>query len=147
MKKIKWNWGTGIALAYTVFVGVLVFAVVKSTTFDHSLVVEDYYAKDIAYQEHYDKLANSLALEKDLEVRLERPNLILDFPGNLGEIRGEILFFSPSHSHLDFRVPIQTDEQFRQTIPVGEIRPGLWWVKIEWQARGTEYYQEKRIYF
>lgn len=147
MSGIKWHWGTGIALTYTVFVGVLVFFVIKSTTFDNSLVVEDYYAKDIAYQEHYDKLANSLSLEKDLKVELKRPNLQLRFPEDLGAISGEILFFSPSHSHLDFTVPISPDADFVQTIPVGDIRPGLWWVKVEWQAGGVEYYQEKRIFF
>lgn len=147
MRKIKWHWGTGIAVTYTVFVGVLVFAVIKSTTFDNSLVVEDYYAKDIAYQQHYDKLANSLALDQDLNIQLERPNLELQFPTDLGKVTGEVYFFSPSKSQLDFKVPIQINADGWQSIPTQQVQPGLWLVKVEWQAGGKPYYQEKRIFF
>lgn len=147
MGKIKWHWGTGIALAYTVFVGVFVFLVIKSTTFDNSLVVDDYYAKDITYQEHYDRLANSMALEQDLSMKLTQPNLHLSFPENLGPVKGNILFFSPSKSHLDFNLEVDLDDAFQQSISVNELHDGIWWVKVEWEAGGKGYYQEKQFYF
>jgi hypothetical protein len=44
---MKFNWGTGIAIFYIIFVVSLVFQVFKSRQYDHSLVVDNYYEEDI----------------------------------------------------------------------------------------------------
>ena len=70
---MKINWGTGIAIFFSVFVLSLVYQVYRSTQYDHSLVSDQYYADDLRYQEHYDKLANAQSLEKDLQIRQPKP--------------------------------------------------------------------------
>lgn len=59
---MKLSWGTGIAIFYSVFVIVLVFVVVKSTSIDNALVTDDYYKKDLEYQTQIDKQVNSQGL-------------------------------------------------------------------------------------
>lgn len=144
---MKWNWGYGIALAYTLFVAGMVGMVIKSTSYDHSLVADDYYAKDIAYQQQYDKMANSLALEDDLDIRLEKDGMIaLEFPDNLGEIRGQIHFFCPSDSKLDFLLPVRTRADRTQRVPADKLKKGLWRVKVSWEASGTAFYKEETLF-
>ena len=144
---MKFNWGTGIAIFYGLFVAALVFQVIRSTYYDHSLVSDQYYADDLAYQTHYDKLKNTQQLKRDLEIlEMDSEGLVaLQFPETLGPIKGEITLFCPSDSKLDLHLPIQTSADFRQMIPVRGLKPGLWKLKVDWQAGGTGFYQEKAL--
>lgn len=141
---MKLNWGTGIAIFYGIFVVVLVAIVIKTTTFDNSLVSDDYYADDLNYQQQYNKLANSRDLAEDLDINLQSAKELVElvFPPNLGKAAGEIVFFCPSDSKSDFTVAIQPGEDNRQTVPITGLKPGLWRVKVDWQAGGKAYYKE-----
>jgi len=142
---MKFNWGTGIAIFYVVFMLVMISAVVRSTYFNNSLVSEHYYADDLSYQQHYDKLTNSQALEKDLEIAQNKTQgqVELNFPGNLGNISGEIHFFCPSKSSLDFRIPVEINKENQQVVPIEKLKKeGLWRVKVDWEAGSKAYYKE-----
>lgn len=144
---MKINWGWGIAIFFSIFVISLVFQVWKSTTYDNSLVEKDYYAKDIAYQEHYDKLKNSLDLPKDLSITElpQKKAIRLQFPADLGKPSGTILFFNPAKSELDFKIDIETDSEQNQLIPTAELKTGLWKVKVDWQANGKAFFKEEVV--
>lgn len=144
---MKFNWGTGIALFYSVFVIVLVFAVIRSTGYDNSLVSDHYYADDINYQQHYDKVRNSQLLEKDLRIYNfpQKEVVALQFPENLGAVGGEIYFFCPSDSRQDFRIPVKLSENFQQEVATTDLKPGLWRVKVSWEAGDREFYKEEVI--
>ena len=146
---MKFNWGFGIALFYIVFVGALVYQVYKSTTYDHSLVEKNYYAKDVAYQEHYVKLVNARSLEQDLKINklVQKKEVSFIFPQDLGKPSGEIHFFCPSKSKLDFKVEINTDKNLKQFIATSDLEKGLWRVKVDWQADGKAFYKEEAIVF
>ena len=66
---MKINWGSGIAIFYSLFVITMVYAVVRSTQFDNSLVSDHYYADDLKYQERFDKLSNAQNLKEDLKIQ------------------------------------------------------------------------------
>jgi len=144
---MKFNWGMGIALFYSIFAAALFFQVYKSTQYDNSLVVEDYYAKDIAYQEQYDKLENTMALSQDIKFvkNRETAHMELHFPKETQRPTGEILFFNPAHAKLDFTVKIDADGENVQAIPLEKLRSGMWKVKVDWQANGKKFYSEKIV--
>ena len=50
------NWGTGLFIFFTFFVLTLAFVLYKSRQIDNALVFDDYYAEDIKYQQHFDKM-------------------------------------------------------------------------------------------
>lgn len=144
---MKWNWGYGIALFYLIFVGALVYQVWKSTQYDHALVSEQYYQDDLNYQQHYNKLVNTRNLQQDLLI-LEDDNrhlIKLHFPAELGQVSGEVRFFCPSASHHDFSVPVRTDDRGIQLVSTQDLRPGMWRIKVDWQAAGTPYYNEEIV--
>ncbi len=144
---MKFNWGTGIALFYGLFVVVLVAAVIKSTQYDNSLVSDHYYADDLAYQQHYVKLVNSKSLLEDVKIVRSEEAVRLTFPQEVGVIQGEIIFFCPSDSQQDFKLPIELDADKKQVVPIKQIKKGLWKVKVDWQADGKPYYKEETIIF
>ena len=146
---MKFNWGTGIAIFYGIFVVVLVIAVIRSTGIDNSLVTEDYYQKDLEYQTQIDKQVNARSLSTDLAIRYSDPDRAVrfSFPKDLGSIEGKILFFRPSNAALDFEADIQTDDNFEQIISTRELLPGLWKVKVDWSAGGRDFYKEETIIF
>lgn len=144
---MKFNWGYGIAIFYSVFVLALVYQVFKSTQYDHSLVSDQYYADDIAYQEHYDKLANAQALDQKIAVSQNdsKSAVEIQFPKSLSSIRGEIHFFCPSDSRQDFRVPVTPNADYKQVISTQGLKPGLWRLKIDWRASQKSFYKEEVI--
>ncbi len=141
---MKFHWGTGIALFYGTFVAVLLYFVIKSTSQDNSLVSEDYYAEDLKYQEHYEKLRNAASLKRDLEIQKNEGlgQVMFSFPEDLGKVEGEILFFCPSDSHADFKVPIR---EVKQVVSSREMKKGYWRIKVDWQAGGTRFFKEAAI--
>lgn len=142
---MKINWGTGIAIFYTIFAVSLVMVVIKSFDYDHSLVVEDYYQKDLDYQSHYDKLVNSQELVKDLEIQFikESSNVRFSFPTQLKGVKGEIRFMRPSNKKIDFATAIKLDAENQQELPAEKLAPGLWKLQVDWQVAGKSYYTEQ----
>jgi hypothetical protein len=144
---MKFNWGTGIDLVYSLFVLALVVTVIRSTQYDNSLVSDHYYADDLAYQRHYDKLVNSQRLADDLTIGQNsgKTAVELQFPAGAGRVNGQIHFFCPSDSRQDFRVSIRTNAELRQVVSTHGLKAGLWRVKVDWSAGGKGYYKEEVI--
>ncbi|MEZ5057994.1 MAG: FixH family protein [Saprospiraceae bacterium] len=145
---MKFNWGFGIAAFYTLFALTMVFFVIKSTTYDNSLVFEDYYAKDLNYQEHYDRVKNSQSLTQDLDIKLDPQASIVDFrfPEGMESIKGEIQFYNPVSQNRDFSVSIATTGDNQMIVPVKDLPNGRWKIKVNWESSGKTFYKEKEIY-
>lgn len=146
-KIMKFHWGTGIAIFYTIFAGSLIFQVIKSTQYDNSLVSDEYYKDDLAYQEHYNKLVNAKALSQDLKIHNKPQQELVElvFPAELSQIQGEIVFFCPSNSRLDFKVPIDLEKGKVQKVETNGLKKGLWRVKVDYQSSGKAYFKEEVI--
>lgn len=139
------NWGTGIFAFYSLFVVALLFQVWKSTQYDNSLVSKDYYAKDLTYQEHYEKLQNAKQLPRDVQVVNDEQGLHIIYPEGFQQISGEILFFSPIDSDKDFTVAVAPGPEGKQEVVLGAIRRGKWKVKIDWKGDGRAFFTEQSI--
>ena len=144
---MKIGWGTGIALFYSIFVISLLLQLKKSRQYDHSLVTDTYYAEDLAYQQQYDKKANSQSLANRLKLdHLEKGKYVrLQFPNGFEQIDGTIHFFRPSSSHEDFEVGIDVDQSNRQIVETMTLSEGLWRIKVDWQAGESAFYDEISI--
>jgi len=139
----KFNWGHGITIFYICFVSAVVTALVASFSVDHSLVVDDYYAKDLAYQSQYDKTKNSLE-SQNVKVDLDGVNqrLTINF-GDASNIKGMVEFYRPSDKSKDFQVELKDNET---TINTDDLLAGKWVLKIDWKENGKSYYKEEFIY-
>ncbi|MEM9547658.1 MAG: FixH family protein [Bacteroidota bacterium] len=139
----KFNWGHGIFIFYVCFVTAVVTALVASFGVDHSLVVEDYYAQDLAYQSQYDKVKNNLE-SQNIEVDLDEVHQRLTININHeGSIQGAIEFYRPSDKSKDFNVKLKDQVT---TISTKDLLTGKWVLKIDWKEGNKSFYKEELIY-
>jgi hypothetical protein len=141
MKKI--SWGTGIVIAIAIFVVIVLAQTIYLMNQKVDLVEEDYYKKGIEYQKNIDVQKKSSELSEPVKFEFNGKYLTINFPKELSDdkISGEILFYRPSDSGLDIRIPLSTDS-LSQIVPVSNLKKGFWRVKLNWQFDGQNYYDE-----
>ena len=83
MKKIKWNWGTGILLSIIIFMAILIGLVYVFMNQDVDLVTKDYYSKELKYQDRINKINNTSELGKDVGILLQNNFVKLTFPDSV----------------------------------------------------------------
>ena len=149
MTGITFNWGTGIFLFYTVFASVLFYAVYESTKHDNSLVVENYYDYDLAYQQQYDRLENTALLEEPFKMNWSSSDkqLTLQFPAVFenAKVEGDISFYRPNNKSLDWNLPIAINEANEMPVDLSKLPAGRWKAQVKWEANGTPYFAERTI--
>lgn len=147
---MKWNWGTGLFIFFTLFVATLVFVLVQSRKVENSLVYDQYYEEDLHYQEMYDKKTNTARLEQKVAMTLEaeKKQLALQFPMEGGQaVKGEVLLYNPVSKKSDVSFDIKTDTAGFFHIPLKDIANGRWKVKIDWQRGTIPFYQEEELIY
>ena len=145
---MKFNWGTGIALFYLLFMSTMIYFVYQSTQHDRNLVVDNYYEKDLQYQSHLDKLNNAKNLKIDLKVvqNYEEKYIRFSFPTDFSEVEGEILFYRPSDQSKDFTTKIQLNENNELVVPTSEMLAGGWQVKVDWTGDKIPFFKKVNIH-
>ncbi len=138
----NFNWGHGIALFYIVFVGVLLTALISSFGVDHSLVVEDYYAKDLNYQKQYEKMQNANANHNALiKNNLSEKTISVEFlEGTPSSASAQ--FYRPSDASKDFSIAF---DKSINIISTETMVKGKWVIKLEWNENGKKFYLEQDI--
>ena len=142
---MKFNWGTGIAVFYILFMVVLVSVVIKTKSYDHSLVMNNYYEEDLKYQQQYDKLANTQAMDTPVLINQQPDKVTIQFPKEMEDVNGEVWMFRPSNAKQDFRLPIQVSGENVMEIPTGSMSQGRWKIKVDWQSSSKKFYKEETI--
>lgn len=140
------NWGHKIIVVYAVFVAGMIFLVIKSSQQNKDLVTEDYYAKELVYQQKIDQSKRVDALTAPVAVQVINQELTILFPKDFAatEITGDAVLYCPADERKDkYQAFTLTDEQL--SIPLPESYKGLFYVKLNWKADGVTYYYEKKI--
>ena len=142
------HWGHSIALFYTCFVCALVVVVVQSRTFDNSLVTEDYYARDLNYQQEFERRSNSASLGAGPQVKcIPAAACRLQLPSTLSRYAsGNVLLYRPSTKLHDRQLPLTLDGSGGMDLPLDGLPAGYYRVIVEWSAAGTDYYDELDLY-
>ncbi|MBX2814504.1 MAG: FixH family protein [Saprospiraceae bacterium] len=145
---MKLNWGTGIAIFYSLFVLAMISAVVKSCHNETHLVQENYYAKDLAYEGFRMARANARALSDPIMVdQMGREALQVQFPKNMQNVKGEVHLFRPANKYQDKIVPIVLDDGNQMRVPLdeGTRSSGKWVLKVTWENDAVPYYHEEIV--
>jgi hypothetical protein len=145
---MKLHWGNYIAIFYICFMGAMIFMVIKSTQNKMDLVQENYYQKDLDYENFRSKRQNSTVLTNQVSVHYSTASksIELSFPEEMKTLTGKLTLFRPSNKQLDKTFILKLDQQSKMSIPVdGDIPPGLWKIQLDWEAQGDNYYKEEAI--
>jgi hypothetical protein len=74
------NWGKGIVIALTLFIGFISFLVVKIMSQDVDLVSEDYYKQEIDYEARIQKEQNGLNNAAKIELIDQEAYVVVQLP-------------------------------------------------------------------
>lgn len=142
------NWGMGIILAIAVFMGISISAGIFMMKQDVNLVSDDYYDKEIKYQQQIERIERTNKLEKENIISYKGSVVTIELPMKFSSknVEGEILFYRPSDATSDLKIPLSIDSTGVQIIPVSALEKGLWTIKVDWLVLGKEYFNEKRIF-
>jgi len=143
----KFNWGFWIIVSLILFaVGTFVLVFISMNT-KVELVTDDYYEKELKYQQHIDIVKTTNALEGKVEFEFAEKQLTVTFPAveKPEQYSGTIYFFRPSDKTKDFITEVNIDSKYSQKISTERLLPGLWHVKISWKAGAQEYYYEQPV--
>ncbi|MDO6436705.1 FixH family protein [Cyclobacterium sp. 1_MG-2023] len=138
------NWGNGILLLLLVFIGLMVTLVTICVKQDDiHLVTEDYYAEEIKYQEHIDRVSNTQAIEGKV-MQFDALSKTLQFKLPIGA-KGELHLFRPSDARMDKKIQVEIKDTESNVLNLNDLEPGYWKVKMTWEANGVAYFEEKKI--
>lgn len=146
---MKINWGTGIVIAFVLFISFIMFFVVKSLTdesLEHELVTDDYYKKELQFQEQLNAEQRTRDLGVDLLVSRTADGLDIVFPAEQSpeKINGKVFLYRPSNKQLDFEVAISLSDP-HLLIPKDRLLDGRWNLVASWNWKGEEYLVKKSI--
>lgn len=144
---IKFNWGTGIVLVILIFFGTIAIRIFISYQHEISLVDEDYYTKEISYQEHIDKEANTNKLSVKPIFSINDNELKLQFPAYFknSKLEGSIHFYRPSDKYLDHHFKLDLDDSLSQTMIISDLKKGGYELKLDWVSDSTAYFLKQEI--
>ena len=148
---MKFNWGTGIVIAFIGFISFIMYFVINMNTdkkLDHDLVTEDYYKQELKYQNDIDKEKNAKKLSANLKWQKTENGMLISFPENLesSNISGKVFLYRPSNKQLDFETTISLSNH-NLLIPDKRLLDGRWNIKIDWSYKGNNYlYKEEILY-
>ncbi len=144
---MKLNWGTGIVLAFVGFIGFILFFVIRMSLDDrsnHDLVTEDYYKKELVFQQEIDAMKRANSLPFPPRVEQTDKGMLIHFPENMSpeKIEGKVSLYRPSNKHLDFDFPISLSNT-HLLIPDNRLLDGRWDMDVRWTYEGETFLMRK----
>lgn len=138
------DWGKGILLTIIAFVGfILTLVIISVRQDDIHLVTENYYEKELKYQEHIDRETSAARLEREVLVfDVQGKAIVLDLPVGA---KGSLKLFRPSDERLDQELLLDILELGETRVSLDQLRAGYWKVQLTWTEDGQDFYQEKKI--
>jgi len=147
---MKINWGTGIVIAFALFMTFIlyfVFEVQSNSKYDNDLVVEEYYKHDSHFQEEMARIQNAHDLRQKPSIKYAEDGVRITFPATLEseEIKGNVLLYRPSNKKFDFNTQIALANS-TLVIPKSKLIKGRWDVNMEWHYKGKNYLSKEVVY-
>lgn len=147
---MKINWGTGIVIAFALFMTFIlyfVFKVQSDSKYDNELVVEEYYKHDIHFGDEMKRIQNAhdLVQKPIISVAVEGITIVFSDRFVPQNIKGKVSLYRPSNKKLDFEIPISLSNS-TLLIPKKSLLGGRWDINMEWQYKGRSYLTKETIY-
>lgn len=140
------NWGYGIILAFVGFGVFILTLVVKIYGKSIDLVSEDYYAKEIRYEEQIEKINNAASVDNKLiEIANKSEEIVIQFNHTNGSPSGFINFFRPSDKTKDLKIEIAIDSSGQQKFLKKLFTTGKYKIQIDFELNSKKYFVEKEI--
>ena len=147
---MKINWGTGIVIAFALFMTFILFFVFKvqsDSKYDNELVVEEYYKQELKLEDQMSREQNAKDMVEKVIISASEDGIAIVFPANYDstKIQGKVSLYRPSNQKLDFEVPISLSGP-HLLIPKSNLVGGRWDISLDWSYDGIDYLNKQTIY-
>jgi nitrogen fixation protein FixH len=147
---MKINWGTGIVIAFALFITFILYFVLSvqsNSKYDNELVVEEYYKHDAKFGDEMVRVQNATDLAQKPVITNTSEGITIVFPDVYipKDIKGTVSFYRPSNKKFDFDVPISLSGS-SLFVPAKRLVGGRWEINMEWQYEGKQYLTKEIIY-
>jgi hypothetical protein len=137
------NWGRGIAIALILFIGFIVYLAVVLMSHKVDLESEDYYLKEITYEDEITALKNAKANEA-IKVTQSDDHVVVQIPAEKDYTELSLEFIRPNNEKLDKTYEIKDTKTF--TVPKTQLENGQYNIKISYTFKGKSCLQKEKIY-
>jgi hypothetical protein len=146
---MRFTWGHAAIVIPVIIAVVFTSVLIKAMSLKGraELVVDNYYAKEIAYQENIDATDNAGQINLDLTL-ITTPNLAIGLSADkaLTGAEGTVKLFRPSNKALDFDIPLQLDANNQMALPLEKVITGAYQIQIWLTIDDTPYYIEENVF-
>lgn len=148
---MKLNWGTGIVIAIIAFIGFIMFMVTTMITdskYNHDLVTDRYYQKELKYQDNINAEQNVLTIKDAIVIQSNQKGLEILFSEEFQSefIKGQVFLYRPSDKTLDSEFPIVL-KNHKLHIPEKFLVGGRWNITVDFNYKGTPFLYHKKLTF
>ncbi len=137
------NWGKGIVIALTLFIGFISFLVVKIMSQEVDLVSEDYYKQEIDYEARIQKEQNGLNNAAKIELIDQEAYVVVQLPDSSSLTNVVLNLKRPNDKKLDKSFKIEGTKTFM--LPKSSLEKGKYELTIEYTINGEECLMKKVI--
>lgn len=146
---MKINWGTGLVIGMILFIAFILFMVITMSTdekYSYDLVTEEYYKKELAYQEEIDAEENLSDFSEKITGTKVANGWQISFPEEIetSKVEGTVFLYRPSNKQLDFDLPIELSGS-NLLIPDERLLDGRWNITIDWKYDSKKYLYKASI--
>lgn len=140
------NWGNRIILAFVLFFGVIFTMVYISMNTEFSLVADNYYEQELAYEDQLNRIRNVNNLPDKPEFSIDRTGLLVtvSFPESVAEAmkEGKVKFYRSSSARYDKEMELTLNDENQFVQDISQLVTGAWKIQLFWTDGDKEYYKE-----
>lgn len=142
------NWGHKIGIVIGLFVLGMLGMVWLASRQSNEMIDDNYYEKELAYQEIIDAQQNLADLTDQNLVEQNIHEVIITLPYGAFEKleKGHIELMRTDDEKKDIRQTIVPNGSNRRTISKSDLTKGMYKARIRWTNDGHEYYKEESVF-
>ena len=137
------NWGKGIIIAMALFIGFITFLVISLVSHTIDLESEDYYTREINYEQEITAMENGNKLSAKIEVLSQEDFVIVKIPEKENVSKIQVIFIRPDNKKLDKTYLVSGTKSY--LIPKTELTKGTYNVEIHFENNKTTCLQKETI--
>jgi hypothetical protein len=137
------NWGRGIILAMALFMGFILFLVVNIMLHTVDLESEDYYKKEINYEQEITEMKNFNAINSRIGVSSNAEFVVFQLPEKTKITELEILFFRPNNTKLDKLFQVNGTKTY--LVPKTILEKGNYSIQLHFKCNKKPCLQKEKI--
>ena len=144
---MKFHFGHGVAVVLTAFALLMAWFMYRAISTSEALVTEDYYGKELKFQDDIDMLKRAAAHRETVSMEVSGQQLHITFPATLkGEaITGTLELMRPNDARADQLLNIEADTSGTCILAAADWPRGLYRARLDWHAKGEDHLTEQRL--